>query len=139
MFVLYRLQIEEGRIETLRERMLQHNEDYWKFPFDVILKNLRDLEKQHQERDEKNHSKNIHKLLEDYEGATRKRTWLSRRARQPVIELILLTFGSLAGIAFYPSYAESIVGGILMWVTLLASIIPLYQIAHIISVSLSLD
>jgi hypothetical protein len=139
MFVLYRLQIEEGRIGAMRDRMLRFDELHFKMPIEAILKNLKNKEEESRLSGELDHSKTIRTLINDYAGAIGKRAWLSRHARHPMIWLILLTFWSLAGLVFYPYYANSSVGTFLIGLTLAVCVLPLYQVGSIITASITLD
>ncbi len=140
MFILYRLQIEEGRIGHLRERMLHFHEDHKKLPFESIIRELRRMEGEHQLRQELEHSENIRLLLSDYAGATQKRLWLSETARRPMIILVVLVVVSLAGLLLYPLYfASQWATNLLLWGTFAVSVFPLYEVGRIIFVSIRSD
>ena len=66
MFVLYRLQIEEGRVGNLRGRMVAYHESHAKLPFRSVLEELARREADHRTRNEKEHAAGIRAMLDDH-------------------------------------------------------------------------
>ena len=140
MFILYRLQIEEGRIGHLRERMVLYHEDHRTLPLESILRELKRLESEHRERNELEQSEHIKALIKDYGGAIAKRAWLAHSAKRPILMIVSLILLSLLGLVLYPLYAGApSVVQVVLWGTLALSAVPLYEVGLIIFVSIRSD
>ncbi len=140
MFVVFRLQVEEGRVGALRERMIHFDESHRLLPFESVIRELKRRGDEHRLRDELEHSQTIVTLLADYHGALAQRSWLSRAAQRPLIVLVFLVFWTLLLIAAYPLYvAHPIITVFVVWATVLGGGWPLFDVAHIVLLSIRTD